>query len=59
MLYREALLVISTLESKKTLENQKFEVENTMEREDMSTGHRGLVSLPVHPLEKVKKRRHD
>lgn len=61
MLYCDALSVIFTQETKKTPENLKFEVENNMEREDMSTGpgHRGLVSLPVLPLEEVKERRHN
>lgn len=53
--------MILTLENEKTPENLNFELENNMEREDMSTGpgHRGLVSLCVLPLVEVKERRHN
>lgn len=58
---QQCSLVIFTLHSEKTLGNLKFEVENNMKREDMSTGrgHEGLVSLPVLPLEGVKAARHN
>lgn len=59
--YSSALSVTFTLQSKKTLENLKFEVDNNMKREIMSSGpgRRCLVSLRLHPLEEVKGTSHN